>query len=314
MRDALMKSLFQLADKDPNLMLLTGDLGYGVFEEFEKKYPKQYLNIGVAEQNMMGVAAGLALEGKIIFTYSIGNFPTLRCLEQIRNDACYHELNINIIATGGGFSYGGLGMSHHATEDIAIMRALPGITILAPSTSDESEAGVLNLYKANGVGYLRLDKSKFENTKSIEDISVGNANVLRRGSDITLIVVGGIAEEAMKAAEILSDSNIECRVLSLYSVKPIDIDAIKSACKETYGIVTIEEGNIAGGMGAVISETCMDHGLKPRIFSRLGLNNEYSSVVGSQSYLRAYYKFDFKNIVSRVKFLIDNQKQANEPV
>ena len=308
MRDALMKSLFVLAEKDSNLMLLTGDLGYGVFEEFEKKHPRQYLNVGVAEQNMMGVAAGLALEGKIIFTYSIGNFPTLRCLEQIRNDACYHELNINIIATGGGFSYGGLGMSHHATEDIAIMRALPGITILAPSTSDESGAGVLNLYKANGVGYLRLDKSKFENSLPINDVSIGRVNILRQGNDITLIVVGGIAEEVMKAADILSKSNIECRVLSLFSVKPVDIDAIKFACEETAGIITIEEGNLSGGMGAIISETCMDHGLKPRIFSRLGLNNEYSSVVGSQGYLRAYYKIDFKNIVSRVKFLINNQK------
>ena len=308
MRDALIKSLFQLADKDPNLMLLTGDLGYGVFEEFERKYPKQYLNVGVAEQNMMGVAVGLALEGKIIFTYSIGNFPTLRCLEQIRNDACYHELNINIIATGGGFSYGGLGMSHHATEDIAIMRALPGVTVLVPSTSEESESAVIDLYKAKGTGYLRLDKSKFENAKSINNISIGKANVLRQGDDITLIAAGGIAEEAMKAADILSKSNIECRVLSLFSVKPVDIDAIKFACEETAGIITIEEGNLSGGMGAIISETCMDHGLKPRIFSRLGLNNEYSSVVGSQGYLRAYYKIDFKNIVSRVKFLINNQK------
>ena len=298
MRDALMKSLFVLAEKDSNLMLLTGDLGYGVFEEFEKKYPKQYLNVGVAEQSMMGIAAGLALEGKIIFTYSIGNFPTLRCLEQIRNDACYHELNINIIATGGGFSYGGLGMSHHATEDIAIMRALPGVTVLVPSTSEESETGVINLYETAGTGYLRLDKSKFENTKSIEDITVGNANVLRHGNDITLIVVGGIAEEVMKAAEILSDSNIECRVLSLYSIKPIDIDAIKSACDDTLGIITIEEGNLAGGMGSVVSEVCLDNGFIPTTFKRFGLENKYSSIVGSQEYLRSVYKINYREIVN----------------
>jgi transketolase len=300
MRDALMKSLFQLADKDSNLMLLTGDLGYGVFEEFERKYPKQYLNVGVAEQNMMGVAVGLALEGKIIFTYSIGNFPTLRCLEQIRNDACYHDLNINIIATGGGFSYGGLGMSHHATEDIAIMRALPGITMLVPATSEESESAVIDLYKAKGTGYLRLDKSKFENAKSINNISIGKANVLRQGDDITLIAAGGIAEEAMKAADILSKSNIECRVLSLFSVKPIDISAIRSACEDTSGIVTIEEGNLAGGMGSAISEVCLDNGFKPIIFKRLGLNDKYSSIVGSQEYLRSVYKINYKEIVSYI--------------
>jgi transketolase len=306
MRDALVKSLFMLAEKDSRVMLLTGDLGYGVFEEFEKKYPYQYLNIGVAEQNMMGIAAGLALEGKIIFTYSIGNFPTLRCLEQIRNDACYHELNINIIATGGGFSYGGLGMSHHATEDIAIMRALPGMTVLVPSTSEESETGVINLYETAGTGYLRLDKSKFENTKSIEGISVGKANILRRGSDITLIAVGGIAKEAMKAAEILSSANIECRVVSLYSVKPIDIGVIKSACEDTLGIITIEEGNLTGGIGSAVSEVCLDNEFKPKIFYRFGLNDEYSEIVGDQEYLRSHYKIDCSSLVSKIKSLFDN--------
>jgi transketolase len=300
MREAFMKSLFSLAEKDPNVMLITADLGYGVFEEFEKKYPNQYLNVGVAEHSMMGVASGLALEGRIIFTYSIGNFPTLRCLEHIRNDACYHELNINIVSSGGGFSYGGLGMSHHATEDLAIMRALPGITIVAPCTAREAGEATIELSKCKGVGYLRIDKSKFENTKSINDISIGNANVLRNGSDITLIVVGGIAEEAMKAANILSNSNIECRVLSLYSVKPVDIDAIKSACEETAGIITIEEGNLAGGMGSAVAEVCMDNGLQPNFFKRVGLTDKYSAIVGSQSYLRSYYGMDSDMIVEHV--------------
>jgi len=306
-RDALMKSLFQLARKDTNVMLLTGDLGYGVFEEFERKYPKQYLNIGIAEQNMMGIAAGLALEGKIIFVYSIGNFPTLRCLEQIRNDACYHDLNINIIASGGGFSYGGLGMSHHATEDIAIMRALPGVTILVPSTSDESESAVMDLYKAKGVGYLRLDRSKFENAATVSNISVEKANILRKGSDITLIVSGGIAEEVVRAAEALSNSGIECRVVSLYSVKPIDVDVIKSACEETLGIITIEEGNLAGGIGSAILEVCFDNNYRPKEFYRFGLNDEYSAIVGSQGYLRSHYKIDCDSIVSKVKSLFDSR-------
>jgi transketolase len=305
MREALVRSLFELADKDSNLMLITGDLGYGVFEGFEKKYPKQYLNVGVAEQNMMGVAVGLALEGKIIYTYSIGNFPTLRCLEQIRNDACYHELNINIICIGGGFSYGGLGMSHHATEDLAIMRALPGVTILAPSTSEESGAGAINLYNNKGVGYLRLDKSKFENTLSLNEISIGKANILRQGNDITLFVVGGIAEEAIKAADILSKSNIECQVISLFSIKPIDINAIRSACQNTLGIITIEEGNLAGGIGSAISEVCLDNKFKPKFFYRFGLDNTYSAVVGDQKYLRTYYKLDFNSLVIKIKSLFE---------
>jgi transketolase len=295
-REAFLKSLFFLAESNSEIMLLTADLGYGVFEDFEKKFPNQYLNVGVAEQNMTSIASGLALEGKIIFTYSIGNFPTLRCLEQIRNDACYHELNINIISSGGGFSYGGLGMSHHATEDIAIMRALPGVKIIVPSTEKEAEIGTIELCKNKGVGYLRLDKSKVQTMKFDRKISIGKSNILRSGNDITIIAAGGIAEEALKAADILSKSNIECRVISIFSIKPIDICAIESACIETNGIITIEEGNLSGGLGSAISEVCMDNGYKPKIFKRFGLHDKYSSVVGSQKYLRSIYNITFKEI------------------
>src|ERR1041385_4546417 len=141
MRNAFIQRLMQLAPHDPRLMLVTGDLGFGVLDEFSKKFPKQYLNAGVAEQNMTGVATGLALEGRIVFTYSIGNFPTLRCLEQIRNDAAYHGANVKVVAIGGGFSYGALGMSHHATEDLSIMRAIPGLTVVSPGDDwEQSQA------------------------------------------------------------------------------------------------------------------------------------------------------------------------------
>ena len=138
MRNAFLAALTTLAEKDKDIILLTADLGYGVFEEFESKFPNQYFNVGVAEQNMTGIASGLSLEGKKVVTYSIGNFPTLRCLEQIRNDACYHDANIVVVASGGGFSYGSLGMSHHATEDLAILRALPNISVVAPCTANEA--------------------------------------------------------------------------------------------------------------------------------------------------------------------------------
>ena len=242
-----MKSLFMLAEKDSNLMLLTGDLGYGVFEEFEKKYPKQYLNVGVAEQNMMGVAVGLALEGKIIFTYSIGNFPTLRCLEQIRNDACYHELNINIIATGGGFSYGGLGMSHHATEDLAIMRALPGVTLIAPCTAREAELATIELSKCKGVGYLRIDKTKAELESDLEDFQIGKVRVLVKGVDYTIFVAGGIAEEAVKASKILEESDVSLKVVSVHTLKPLDTEYIQNEIENKEGIIVVEEGVLNGG-------------------------------------------------------------------
>jgi transketolase len=302
MRDALMKSLFDLAELDSDVMLLTGDLGFGVFEEFEKKYPNQYLNVGVAEQNMMGVASGLALEGKKIFTYSIGNFPTLRCLEQIRNDACYHELNINIIASGGGFSYGGLGMSHHATEDLSIMRALPGATVIAPATTWEVSESVRALYKDKGLGYLRIDKSKVEGIdKNINSFSIGKANKLRSGSDITLIAIGGIAEEAMKAANKLSKEGIECRILSMCTLKPLDKEAIRSACLETKGIITLEENNYTGGLGSAVAEVCMDNNWQPILFKRIGIKDEYSAIVGSQPFLRSVYQLDSNAVYTSIR-------------
>ena len=132
MRDVFIKTLLEMAKEDPSIILVTGDLGFGVFNEFRKVLPNQFLNAGVAEQNMTGLATGMALEGFKVFTYSIANFPILRCLEQVRNDACYHQANVNIVAIGGGFSYGSLGFSHHATEDIAIMRSLPEISVFAP--------------------------------------------------------------------------------------------------------------------------------------------------------------------------------------
>ncbi len=235
MRDSMMQALYELADEDKNVMLLTGDLGFGLFEDFAKQFPNQFINIGIAEQNMIGVASGLALEGKIVFVYSIGNFPTLRCLEQIRNDACYHNLNVNIICMGAGFSYGALGMSHHATEDLSIMRALPGVKVISPATAWEASEATRALYKDEGVGYLRIDKSKVENPTILnQDFHLGKANLLRNGTDITLISVGGVAEEAIKASNLLSKDGIDCRVLSLCTVKPIDLDAIRSACEETY--------------------------------------------------------------------------------
>jgi transketolase len=306
MREAFINSLLSLAKKDPNVMLITADLGYGVFEEFEKKYPNQYLNVGVAEHSMMGVASGLALEGRIIFTYSIGNFPTLRCLEHIRNDACYHELNINIVTSGGGFSYGGLGMSHHATEDLSIMRALPGINVMAPGTAWEAGEATLALYQDKKVGYLRIDKSKLDQEEILNnDFQIGKANVIREGKDITLIAAGGILEEAVKASSELERLGIESRVISLCSVKPIDVAMVRKACDETGGIVTIEENNLVGGMGSAISEIVLDNNYQPKIFKRIGLKDEYSSIVGSQNYLRSLYKIDSSSIIYEVKRLIN---------
>ena len=303
MRDAFLRKITELAAIDKDVVLLTADLGFGVFENFESRFPGQYFNVGVAEQNMTGLAAGLALEGKKVITYSIGNFPTLRCLEQIRNDGCYHDLNITIVASGGGFSYGPLGMSHHATEDIAILRALPAMSVVAPGTAWEAGEAIEALIKSNSVGYLRLDKTAaVENSEF--SFSLGGSIKYRAGKDMTLLTTGGILRDVVQAAELLQKQGIDVSVVSMHSVKPIDKGAIITAVNETGGIVTIEEHNLDGGLGSAVAEVCMDNGLFPKVFLRIGLNNRYSSVVGSQDYLKAHYEMDAGAIVKRVLELL----------
>jgi len=303
MRDALLARISKLAESDKDIVLLTADLGYGVFEEFESKFPGQFFNVGVAEQNMTGIAAGLALEGKKVITYSIGNFPTLRCLEQIRNDVCYHELNVTIIAAGGGFSYGQLGMSHHATEDISIMRSLPNTTVVVPSTPWEAAEAIDALIKNQGVGYLRLDKSKGSQKDTDDNFELGKALKISSedGKDVCFFVTGGIIDEVIEAAKLLNEFNISASILSIHTIKPIDKTAIRAAINNTRLLVSVEEGNLIGGLGSAICEFCMDNQLIPGDFLRIGIDDELSSYVGDQFYLRKQHKLDSQNIYRIVK-------------
>src|SRR5437667_1620165 len=159
MRSAFFDTLVRLAEDDERITLVVGDLGFGVIEPFARRFPDRFLNAGVAEQNLTGIAAGMALSGKIVFTYSIANFPTLRCLEQIRNDVCYHEANVKIVAVGGGFAYGALGMTHHATEDLAIMRTLPGMVVVAPGDPVEAELATRAVVRDSRPCYLSLGRA-----------------------------------------------------------------------------------------------------------------------------------------------------------
>jgi transketolase len=305
MRDSFTARLEQLAAENPRIFLITGDLGFGVLDKFEKQFPRQYLNAGVAEQNMTGVATGIAMEGRIVFTYSIGNFPTLRCLEQIRNDAAYHNADVKIVAIGGGFSYGALGMSHHATEDLAIMRAI-GLTVVAPGCDWEAAEAVDALVAKPGTCYLRLDRASAGSTsRPGEKFALGRARELRSGDDVTLIATGGILAEALAAADQLSaNARIKCRVLSMHTVNPLDVDAVVLAARETGGIVTVEEHTLHGGLGSAVAEACLDNGVSPRAFMRLGVKDGFTSIVGSQEYLRVRYGLDRGAIAAAVESIV----------
>ncbi len=310
MRNAFLDELMRLAEADPDVVLIIGDLGYGVFEEFEQRFPKQFINAGIAEQNMTMVATGMALEGKKVYIYSIGNFPTLRCLEQIRNDICYHDAKVTIVGMGGGFSYGQLGMSHHATEDMSILRALPNMTLVVPSTAAEVRSAMGALYHLDGPAYLRLDKSKLESEENEAAFELGKARLVRVGGDLTFIVAGGILQEACAAAATLAGEGIESRILSMHTIKPLDQLAIDSAVQETGGIITVEENTIVGGLGSAVAEYCLEQANRPGFFRRVGLQDTYSSVVGDQNYLRQAYQMDAGYIVETARQLLD--KVGNE--
>jgi transketolase len=308
MRDVFINRLTELAAADPRIMLITGDLGFGVLNEYQKRLPRQYLNAGVAEQNMTGLATGLALEGRIVFTYSIANFPTLRCLEQIRNDACYHDANVKIVAVGGGFSYGQLGMSHHATECLSILRALPGLTMLAPGDDWEAAEAADALVYTPGTCFIQLDRAGAAfSGRPGEVFRLGRARRMREGRDMTLVCTGGMLGDTLTAAESLEREGIECRVLQMHTLKPFDDESIFAACRETGGIVSVEEHTVEGGLGGLIAETCLEAGVLPRQFHRIGLRSGFATIVGSQPYLRQYYGIDAEAIKSTVRRLCSDQ-------
>ncbi|UYN97252.1 MAG: hypothetical protein KIT25_10090 [Enhydrobacter sp.] len=305
MRDAFIRQLTILAKADPRITLLTGDLGFAVFDEFRRTLPDRFINVGVAEQNLAAIATGMALEGHVAFTYSIGNFPTLRCLEQLRNDACYHKANVKTVAIGGGFSYGNLGFSHHATEDLAILRALPGMTVVAPADLWETEQATIALAGSEGCAYLRLDKSNAGRTERPgERFELGKSRRLRDGDGLTLIGCGGIVADLMAAADTLGLEGIECRVISHHTLTSVDGEAVRDAAGQTEGIVTVEEHGIKGGLAGAISEFCMEADVRPRRFRRLGLRDEFATVVGGQDFLRQRYGMGRKAIVEAARAIL----------
>lgn len=308
MRDLFIKEVFHAALKDPRVVIITGDLGFKVFDEFREQLPKQFINAGVAEQNMVGIATGMALEGYTVFAYSIANFATLRCLEQIRNDVCYHNANVKIVSIGAGFSYGALGISHHATEDISIMRSLPDITICSPGCDWEVVECTKALLAMPGPAYLRLDRASAGNTRQANEVfKLGKTRIVRPGQNFTLVVTGGILEQALLAADELVKAGIQARVISVPTIKPFDVELVIDAAKTTAGLITIEEHTIDGGLGSMVAEMLLESGSTPGFFKRMGLKSEFSSVVGSQNYLREHYSISSKHIVEQARQLISSE-------
>lgn len=300
MRDTFVKTLVSLAKENKNIELITGDLGFGVLKPFWEECPDQFTNAGIAEQNMTSVAAGMALEGKIVFTYSIGNFPTLRCLEQIRNDCAYHKANVKIVCVGGGYVYGSLGMSHHATEDIAIMRDLPGMAVVCPADLVEAEEAVKAIVEYPGTVYLRLGRGGEKRIHDhIDNFRIGKAIKVKDGNKVAIFSTGAIFEEVNDALGMLADKGIDPAVYTFPTVKPIDMEVIKECSEKFDLIVTCEEHNVIGGFGSAVAEVIAEHPSKA-ILMKIGIEDSYCCAVGNQKYLRSYNHIDAAGITERI--------------
>ena len=299
MRTAFIEQLCESAAQDERIWLVCGDLGYSVLEVFANAFPKRYLNAGVAEQNMTGVAAGLAMSGKIVFTYSIANFPVMRCLEQIRNDVCYHRLNVKIVSVGGGMAYGTHGYTHHGVEDLAVMRALPNMNVVAPGDPVETRGAVKTLLTDSGPAYLRLGKAGEPNVhKTSVDFALGQSISVRAGSQVTIFTTGGVLKLGMDAALQLEEMGISAGLISMPSIAPIDRQAVLQAAKETRFLVSIEEHG-PGGLGTAIAEILAEEGIAVR-FIPVRLRHEIIKTAGSQEFLRSMLGVSERSIVEAV--------------
>jgi len=304
MREAFVRALSELAADDERIMLVNGDLGFGVLDDFRERFPDNYVNAGVAEQNMTAVACGMALTGARAYTYSIGNFPTLRCLEQLRNDVCYHGADVTVVAVGGGFSYGQLGVSHFATEDLAVMRSLPGVTVVAPSDPWQAYELTRQLHARGGPAYLRIDKGSAGLANG--EVELGKMRHVRAGDDAVIFATGAILSEAIAAADMVLRDGIDVRVIDVHTIKPLDVDGICGAALECGHVFTLEEHVVAGGLGSAVAEACAEGGLALKSFRRIGLGDSFPDLVGDQPYLRARYGLDAASVAKSVKQAVLN--------
>lgn len=299
MRDIFVKQVLNIATKDKDVFFLTADLGFGAFDILEKKLQKRYINVGVSEQNMIGVATGLAMEGKKVITYSIANFAFMRCLEQIRNDAAYHDCNITIVANGAGYSYGQLGMSHHATEDIAIMSAIPNINVHSPATENDIKFILNDSIKNKFVNYIRLDKSIYNN--NIKYVFNKNKSVkYYSGQDAHIFVTGAIASVADDLVQSLKSKQFQCGMSVIHTLKPLCEKDILQITSKNKNIIILEEHNRIGGLSSLICEVLVRNGIYLKNYLALNTGDNFTTNVGSQNYLRSLKKLNSKNIMKQV--------------
>lgn len=294
-RDAFFDALYDIAAKDSNVIFLTADMGAMSLYRFKRDLGEQYINVGVAEQNLVGIAAGLALSGRKVFIYAIAPFITQRCYEQIKVDICGMNLPVTIIGVGVGIAYGGDGHTHHATQDIAIMRALPGMTIINPSDPILCEKAAYMAYNNAGPVYVRIDKGYISNLYSHNDKIASGIKEIKHGKDVLIITTGIIAHNAIKIAEDLSHKSINAGVLDIYMIKPIDNKKLINIIRKYDSLVTLEEHSIVGGIGSIVCEVLADN-RKALPIKRFAIEDKFCNGYGDREWMHKYYGLDMESV------------------
>jgi len=292
MRDAFFAELAACAANDETIWALTGDLGIGLFDEFERVAPGRYLNVGIAEQNLVGIAAGLAYAGKTPIAYSIAPFLTSRPHDQVRVDVALARANAKLVGVGGGVAYGTLGPTHHAIEDIALMRALPNLTVLTPADPAETATATRAMLAHDGPVYLRLGKNgEPAALPEGSTFEIGRARCVRDGGDVAILSCGPMLAEALAAADLLAVDGVAARVVHLGTIKPFDAAGVVEACTGVNAVVTVEEHTVLGGLGSAVAETLAEAGCGVRL-RRIGMPDCFAHAVGSRDHLLRHYGLD----------------------
>ncbi len=302
MRTAYLNTLYDLARKDKRVYALISDNGAIVYDKYRKDLSSQYLNLGISEANMLGMAAGMASCGKIPFAYTIGAFLAYRAFEFIRNDICLQKQNVKIVGTGAGEVYSALGPTHHSTEDLGGLRALPGLTILCPASPLEVKKATFAAYEYKGPVYLRLGTNKEPEIYNEDyEFKIGEGVTVKKGNDVTLIGTGSILKDVLDTALLLQEEGINARVINMHTIKPIDQEIIIQAAEETGKIVTVEDHNIIGGLGSAVAEVIAESG-QGVLFKRLGLHG-FSSGYGAYTQVKEINGIGVQKICDKVKSL-----------
>ncbi len=310
MRAAFAESLAELASTDERIVLLTGDLGFMALEPFSLTHPERFFNAGVAEQNMIGVATGMAEAGFIPFAYSIVTFATLRPYEFIRNGPILHQLPVRIIGVGGGLEYGNAGPTHYGLEDVAVMRTQPGISVIAPADHEQARSAILATWDLAGPIYYRIGKDNSTVVPGLNGrFELGRAQTVRSGTDVALIAMGSVSAEVARAADILAERGISASVTIVASVSPAPVSDLLEVISAAQHVVTVEAHYTTGGLGSLVAEIMADNAVSRKLL-RCGVDDTPDGISGSERFMLERYGLTCERIADRTIDLMEHSSAS----